>query len=140
MISIHGVRLIDGTGAEPVDRTDLSIDDDRIVGIGPAPRAENPLDLDGLTVMPGLIDAHAHVGLVDLSEEGVYEAPAVMAAKIFAVCSQALDQGFTTVRDAGGVDGGVARAQREGLIRGPRIFPSGPIHCQTGGHGDLRQP
>jgi len=75
-----------------------------------------------------------------MSEEGKTEAAAIVAAKIFAVCARTLDQGFTTVRDAGGIDGGVARAVRDGLIRGPRIFPAGPLHCQTGGHGDGRAP
>ena len=49
-----------------------------------------------------------------------------------------LQRGFTTVRDAGGADGGLAEAVEEGLVRGPRIFPSGQALSQTGGHGDLR--
>jgi imidazolonepropionase-like amidohydrolase len=49
-----------------------------------------------------------------------------------------LQRGFTTVRDAGGADGGLAEAVEEGLVKGPRIFPSGQALSQTGGHGDLR--
>ncbi len=49
-----------------------------------------------------------------------------------------LQRGFTTIRDAGGADGGLAEAVEEGLVRGPRIFPSGQALSQTGGHGDLR--
>jgi imidazolonepropionase-like amidohydrolase len=49
-----------------------------------------------------------------------------------------LARGFTTVRDAGGADGGLAEAVAQGLIRGPRLFPSGQALSQTGGHGDLR--
>src|SRR5262249_16300847 len=43
-------------------------------------------------------------------------------------------------RDTGGIDGGVATAVEMGLVRGPRILPSGPLICQTGGHGDDRNP
>jgi len=49
-----------------------------------------------------------------------------------------LQRGFTTIRDAGGADGGLAEAVEEGLVRGPRIFPSGSALSQTGGHGDTR--
>jgi imidazolonepropionase-like amidohydrolase len=47
-------------------------------------------------------------------------------------------RGFTTVRDAGGADWGLAQAVDDGLIRGPRIFYSGHVLSQTGGHGDFR--
>jgi imidazolonepropionase-like amidohydrolase len=49
-----------------------------------------------------------------------------------------LQRGFTTIRDAGGADGGLAEAIEEGLVPGPRMFPSGQALSQTGGHGDLR--
>jgi imidazolonepropionase-like amidohydrolase len=49
-----------------------------------------------------------------------------------------LRRGFTTVRDAGGADGGLAEAVAQGLVSGPRLFPSGQALSQTGGHGDLR--
>jgi imidazolonepropionase-like amidohydrolase len=81
------------------------------------------------------------VTLVDLSDLSGRRTPvAVTAARIFHVCDVALDAGFTTVRDAGGADGGLATATASGLVRGPRILPSGPILCQSGGHCDLRDP
>jgi imidazolonepropionase-like amidohydrolase len=49
-----------------------------------------------------------------------------------------LRRGFTTVRDAGGADHGLAQAIDRGLIRGPRLFYSGRVLSQTGGHGDFR--
>ena len=49
-----------------------------------------------------------------------------------------LQRGFTTIRDAAGADGGLAEAVEQGLVRGPRIFPSGMALSQTGGHGDTR--
>ncbi|MGZ6536676.1 MAG: amidohydrolase family protein [Actinomycetota bacterium] len=139
-LSMHGARMIDGTGADPIEDPVITIDGERISSIGKGARADETLDLEGLTLLPGLIDAHTHFGLVDMSDGGQSEAPAVIAAKIFRVVERALDQGFTTCRDAGGIDGGVARAVEEGLIRGPRILPCGPMHRQTGGHGELRAP
>jgi len=49
-----------------------------------------------------------------------------------------LARGFTTVRDAGGADHGLAEAVAEGLVAGPRIHHSGRVLSQTGGHGDFR--
>jgi imidazolonepropionase-like amidohydrolase len=48
-----------------------------------------------------------------------------------------LQRGFTTVRDAGGLDYGLAQALERGLIRGPRVFYAGRTLSQTGGHGDF---
>ena len=49
-------------------------------------------------------------------------------------------RGFTTVRDVGGPAFGLKRAIDEGIVAGPRIYPSGAIITITGGHGDFRQP
>jgi imidazolonepropionase-like amidohydrolase len=93
------------------------------------------LDCGALTLLPGLIDAHSHLGLIGIEAPERIPA-AVAAAQIFRNCELALDAGFTTVRDVAGIDGGVAQAVAEGLVRGPRILPSGPMLSQTGGHGD----
>jgi imidazolonepropionase-like amidohydrolase len=92
-----------------------------------------------LTLLPGLIDAHSHFGIVEFGGYGNTPV-AVLAAQIFRNCELALDAGFTTVRDTGGIDGGVRQAIDRGLVRGPRIYPSGPLLVQTGGHGDFRPP
>ncbi len=60
---------------------------------------------------------------------------AEIAADMFANCAQTLRTGFTTVRDCGGIDAGLARVVASGKVAGPRIVQCGPIHCQTGGHG-----
>src|SRR5262249_15466631 len=52
---------------------------------------------------------------------------------------QALQQGFTTVRDAGGADYGFREAVASGLYPGPRLLVSGRVLSQTGGHGDKRR-
>jgi imidazolonepropionase-like amidohydrolase len=135
---LRGATLIDGTGADP-RRADVAIRDGRIsaLGAGADPGGE-PLDLDGLTLLPGLIDAHSHFGIVELT--AAHTPAAVIAARIFRNCELALEAGFTTVRDTGGIDGGVARAVEMGLVKGPRILPSGPLICQSGGHGDDSNP
>lgn len=134
---LHGGSVIDGTGADPRP-VPLTIEGEHIAGVGDQPAGAGTIDVDGLTVLPGLIDAHSHFGIVTMTDPNV--APAVTAARIFRNCELALDAGFTTVRDVGGIDGGVATAVRLGLVRGPRIFPSGPLICQTGGHGDHASP
>jgi imidazolonepropionase-like amidohydrolase len=138
---LRGANLADGTGAEPVREGVVVVEGERIAQVGGRAPSGTELDLGGLTIVPGLIDAHAHLTLVDLADLSGHRVPvAVTAARIFHVCDVALDAGFTTVRDAGGADGGLATATAVGLVRGPRILPSGPILCQSGGHGDLRDP
>lgn len=92
---------------------------------------------DGGTVLPGLIDAHTHLGLLSLSGQQRIS-PASQAALIFENLSLALDEGFTTLRDLGGVDGGLVEAIEAGLVEGPRLLPSGALLSQTAGHGDIR--
>ncbi len=95
------------------------------------------LDLGNFSVLPGLIDAHTHVGLVNVPPDPG-AAVAVVAAQIFENLRLALSEGFTTIRDLGGIDGGVVEAVNRGLVPGPRILPSGPLISESGGHGDWR--
>ena len=104
----------------------------------PAPGAR-VVDLAGRTLMPGLIDAHVHVIAVDAALARLAEQPMTLTSLQAArVMEGMLARGFTTVRDAGGADGGLAEAVAQGLVSGPRLFPSGQALSQTGGHGDLR--
>ena len=139
-MKLRGATLIDGTGRDP--RPDVVVvDNERIsaveTGSPNGASRDEVVDLDGLTLLPGLIDAHSHFGIVSVTGEA---SPAETAARIFRNCELALDAGFTTVRDVGGIDGGVAAAVAAGLIKGPRILPSGPILSQRGGHGDHSSP
>jgi imidazolonepropionase-like amidohydrolase len=97
------------------------------------------IELAGRTLMPGLIDAHVHVLAVDAALARLSDRPVTLltlqAAKVL---EGMLQRGFTTIRDAAGADGGLAEAVEEGLVPGPRIFPSGMALSQTGGHGDTR--
>ncbi|WP_371778217.1 metal-dependent hydrolase family protein [Streptosporangium subroseum] len=133
-----GAVVIDGSGRDPVRGQAVEVDEGRIVRVGGTPPAgAEVVECDGLTLTPGLIDAHVHLGLssdIDASlrrELSVAE----LAADMFANCTRTLEAGFTTVRDVGGVDGGLASVVARGKVRGPRILQCGPIQCQTGGHG-----
>ena len=138
--------LLDCTGRDPQPDARVVVEDGRIRRVGassgPAgPRDARIIDCQGRTLMPGLLDAHVHMAMIDLDTEAEMALPpAVLALRIAKVIEATLDAGFTTVRDAGGLDAGYKEAVRQGLIRGPRIFISGPFISQTGGHGDHRAP
>jgi len=142
--ALAGANLIDGTGRDPQKGLTVVVDGDAIRSIGrDGERDRDVIDLSGLTLLPGLIDAHTHLGyafpFVHFRDVGVMPV-AEMAALIFENCGLALDAGFTTVREMSGVDGGVVQAIAAGLVRGPRIFPSGPALSTTGGHGSFEAP
>ncbi|MBK1787287.1 metal-dependent hydrolase family protein [Prauserella cavernicola] len=136
----HDVTIIDGTGRDPAERTGLLVEDGRITRIGgTAPAGADVVDCAGLTVTPGLIDAHVHLGLSSpISASLRHElSVAELAADMFLNCARTLDAGFTSVRDTGGIDAGLARVIESGKLPGPRIKQCGPVQCQTGGHGHL---
>jgi imidazolonepropionase-like amidohydrolase len=96
---------------------------------------------DGRTLMPGLIDNHWHTMLAVVSPvqaiEGDFGYTNLVAGR---EATATLMRGFTTVRDLGGPSFGLKRAIDEGLLPGPRIYPSGAMITITGGHGDFRHP
>jgi imidazolonepropionase-like amidohydrolase len=141
---LWNATLIDGTGRDPRPGMAVVVEGERIARVGPTdaltpPREAETVDCTNLCVLPGLTDAHVHLGIVSTDMTGMGREPgAVLALRIARVIEETLDAGFTTVRDAGGIDGGWAYAVRSGLLRGPRILPSGSMLSQTGGHGDWR--
>jgi imidazolonepropionase-like amidohydrolase len=99
------------------------------------------LDARGMTVMPGLIDAHVHVNAATADLGAIEEwAPSYLTARAAGILRGMLDRGFTTVRDVAGADYGIAAAVDEGLLAGPRVIFGGRALSQTGGHGDARGP
>jgi len=138
----HNATLIDGTGADPRSRTSVLVEDGRIARIVAAdaitpPRDATSIDCSGRFLLPGLTDAHVHFGATE-ADGRVTRPLAAYALKVARFIEETLDQGFTTVRDAGGLDPAWARVVEQGLLRGPRILPSGAFLSQTGGHGDWR--
>jgi len=107
-------------------------------------RPPNPdtevVDCGGRVLMPGLIDAHVHVYAAGLNITRVVQSPMSYLAHFAAqFLRSSLDRGFTTLRDVGGADIGLALAIKDGLLdRVPRLFFGGRVISQTGGHGDFR--
>lgn len=142
---LRAPRLLDGTGAGTLADAAVWLDGGRIAWVGPA--AELPagaagaraVELDGCTLLPGLIDAHVHLvasGGPDLAADipGT-EADRVLAA--IANCRRHLDGGTTLVRDLGAPGGEVialARAIEAGTVEGPSVIAAGPAVTMTGGH------
>jgi imidazolonepropionase-like amidohydrolase len=139
---IHGCTLIDCTGHDPRTNAWVLAEGERIAGIGTGapPRSAKAIEIDaaGRVLMPGLIDAHAHLSIVgNITDRNRGPMP-VHFLKIAREIEETLADGFTAVRDAGGLDWGYKEAIRQGLLRGPRLFVSNGTLSQTGGHGDLR--
>lgn len=99
------------------------------------------IDGNGMFLMPGLIDAHAHT-MMDAMPLQQALTSEISYISLYAANSaeKQLMRGFTSVRDVGGNPFALKRAIDNGFIKGPRIYPSGAMISQTGGHGDFRMP
>lgn len=141
-IIFSNALVLDTLGGELLAERYVRVADGRIQEISEkqlkSAKAQD-IDLRGKVLMPGLCDAHVHVTAVspDLAELTRLP-PTYVAARSSEIMRGMLMRGFTTVRDAGGADHGLARAVEEGLLVGPRIRFSGHALSQTGGHGDMR--
>ncbi|MEA2632247.1 MAG: hypothetical protein QOE66_2466 [Chloroflexota bacterium] len=146
MTVLWRVRLLDGLGGVPVEGATVSVEEGKITAIGTATGAPPPdaTDLDGRTLMPGLIDAHAHVSSDTDRSPGFGPPPALhgedprpreLGYFVLARLAEAmLRAGLTTVRDVGGYDGEaivLRRAIELGLADGPRILSCGRILSAT---------
>jgi imidazolonepropionase-like amidohydrolase len=144
---LKGGRMIDGTGAGPVEAT-IVIKDQRIAGIETRAYADWPMDAEvvdvsGMTVLPGLIDCHDHLAMhgYDLARRwGIDEPQTTRTLRTAKVLADTLASGYTTIRDAAGLDAGFKRAIDEGLIAGPRLIVSLCIISPIGGIGDRVSP
>ena len=148
MIVLKGGTLIDGTGAAPVRDTAVVIRDGRIEAVTTAgantwPTNAEIADVSSMTVLPGLIDCHDHMALhgYDLARRWNLDEPAsTRTLRTAQAIQRTLAQGYTAVRDAGGLDAGFRQAVDEGLIRGPRLYTAITIISPIGGIGDRVAP
>jgi imidazolonepropionase-like amidohydrolase len=134
--------VLDGF-AELQKSFDVLVQNNRILSVSQTPidhEDATVIDIRGRTLMPGLIDAHAHITGLSLSPKNIsYPAAEISsAAANYLRCS--LKNGFTSIREAGGADHNIARLLAEGQIIGPRLFYSGRALTQTGGGADFRTP
>ena len=148
MIVLKNARLIDGTGATAVNGATIVIRDDRVASVSTRNESDFPADAQvvdcaGKTVLPGLIDCHDHMAnhKYDLAHRwGLDEPLSTRHLRTASVLKQTLVAGYTTIRDAAGLDAGFKRAIEEGLIDGPRLVLSLAIVSPIGGIGDAVSP
>ena len=147
LILFENVRVFDGKSGSLSANTNVLIRGNTIEKISKDPIPVSPgasaktIAGGGRTLMPGLIDMHWHAMMVRPT------LPALLTGDIGhlnlmagAEATDTLMRGFTTVRDVGGPVFGLKRAIDEGIVTGPRIYPSGAVITVTSGHGDFRQP
>ena len=136
---IEAARLIPGRG-EVIDNGVVVIDD-AITYAGPAIGAPETPAADVVTtetVMPGMWECHGHfMGIYGANiEEMITARPQLAAMRTTADAGRALDAGFTSIREMGGMGTFLGRAIEEGQVVGPNIYASGSMLSMTGGHGD----
>lgn len=144
MIVLKG-RVLDGNGGVPIEKGAVVLEDDRIrlvcrqSGLPDDPTAE-VYELEDGTIMPGLIDAHVHMGWGSATAvDWISMTPQLSMARALRDMAQLRQQGYTAFRDLGSDVLLMRPAVAEGLLDVPRIFGAGRIISQIGGHGDVYQ-
>ena len=138
--ALTGCNITDVKAGESLAGRSLVVDGgkiDRIVEESSLPPDISKVDLEGRYLCPGLIDCHSHCFIGQFNDRDTV-LPSELTARAGLHLDGMLSRGFTTVRDAGGADFGHKAALEKGLFTGPRMFVSGRILSQTGGHGDHR--
>ncbi len=140
-----GATLLDGTGAKPEEDASIIVEGDRIKEVGKgldAPSDAEVIDVEGRTLMPGLIDSHVHLcsnGDPDIMRMIQYPMGMLQLFGYRNALNE-LEAGFTTVRDMGAPHGfalSLRQAVEAGVVRGPRVVAPGKVISMTGGHADF---
>jgi imidazolonepropionase-like amidohydrolase len=144
-VLFENVRIFNGSDSALSEPSHVLVKGNKIERISASPipvdrRADTKIIKGGgRTLMPGLIDAHVHTMMESISlQQGLSSEVSYMALVAGRAAEKQLLRGFTSVRDAGGPSFALKRAIDEGVIIGPRIYPSGAPISQTSGHGDYR--
>jgi imidazolonepropionase-like amidohydrolase len=142
----QNVRVFDGKSGTVSAASNVLIKGNIIASVSTADIAVDPkagatiVAGGGKVLMPGLIEAHWHAMMVAPTFATALTADMGYINLVAGREAEAtLMRGFTTVRDMGGPTFGLKRAIDEGLVAGPRLYPSGAFISQTAGHGDFRQ-
>jgi len=138
---ITNANIFNGVDNNLIENVSILIEDNLITQIGEIDPtiADETIDAQGGTVMPGLIDAHVHITLsapFNVIDTMTREEVAIRSAKI---SEEMLMRGFTTIRDVAGNTLGLKNSIDNGYATGPRILPSMAAISQTCGHSDYRQ-
>jgi imidazolonepropionase-like amidohydrolase len=139
----RNVGVFDGKATAVTGPTDVLVRGNRIaaIGAGASSAVATVIDGRGRTLMPGLIDAHAHVMLAELPQAALLTADIAFVNHVAGRSArQMLLRGFTAIRDVGGPAFGLKRAIDTGVLDGPRIWAAGTMISQTAGHADFRLP
>ena len=142
---ISNVNIFDGTTDGLHENKHVLIKDNLIETISDEPPAVEQtanvtrVDGKGMTLMPGMTDNHTHFNLAIPGGLTAIEAARwdQIASASAAAAQEWFMDGFTTVRDMGGMGNGLKKTIDAGLLPGPRIYPSGGYISQTSGHGDI---
>jgi len=146
VVLFQNVRIFDGTSDALSPPSNVLVRGNQIETISADPipidgeANATTIDGGGRTLMPGLIDMHWHAMLVRPNPVQALASDAgYLNLLAGAEATATLMRGFTTIRDMGGPSFGLKRAIDQGLLPGPRIYPSGAMITITSGHGDFRQ-
>jgi imidazolonepropionase-like amidohydrolase len=135
------VRIFDGRNPALSPPTRVLVRGNSIAEIGGEITAEDATLIagNGRTLMPGLIDAHWHAMMSDVSmRDGLSVHAGYLHIVAVKAAESTLMRGFTSLRDMAGPVWGLKQAIDRGITNGPRIWPAGAMISQTSGHGDYR--
>jgi len=142
-VAVHAARMLDVLAGRLVEDATILVEDGRITAVNPAslPDGTHTMDLGDVTLLPGLIDAHTHLGSSTSATSFLEPVTRTMADVTLAAVKNGrltVEAGFTTVRDFGGqATVSYGRAVDRGDVVGPHVVPSRSPLGITGGHCDV---
>jgi imidazolonepropionase-like amidohydrolase len=146
-VLFNNVKIFDGKGGVVTGPSNVLVTGKQISKISSEAIATDKaarvtvINGGGRVLMPGLIDAHTHIMFSSLPKAALLTADLSFLTIVATKEAEAtLMRGFTSIRDVGGPSLGLKAAIDAGIVPGPRIWSSGAMISQTGGHGDFRLP